>query len=508
MPLRDIINKLSIKSWVMLGAAVAGGLIFITLLFQIASKPSYTTLLSGVNPSQTGKMTAELSTAGIPYQLQNGGTALAVPTGDVAQARISLAGADLLTPSQNDSSIFTSPSLGESDQQQTIQYQVELEQQLADTIDQVQGVQGAQVELALPSPDNAVFSGASQQPSAAVLLSGGSSLDSGAIHGIAQLVASSVQGLELSKVTITSDTGELLWPNGSSGTGGSVALQSAESSFDQQQEAQLSGMLASTVGPGLATVVVDAQLNDNQVTEQQLTYGKTSIPLTSDTQTEKLTNKGSTSTTTVANGQTAGGNSNYADKTNNTSYGVDKNVIQTTYAPGSVISDNVSVLVSKKVAASEIPTIKSAVETAAGITPAMVKAGTGNVVVSPIKFTAPSTPATATPTSSASPSSGIMGEAEDGIAAIGGLIFVFFMTRVLRRREREPLATRQATWVRELDAPRSLVELEDEASPTEPMRVKRLRPAATPPAKLQVEDLVEHEPDRVASQVREWMSED
>jgi len=101
-----------------------------------------------------------------------------------------------------------------------------------------------------------------------------------------------------------------------------------------------------------------------------------------------------------------------------------------------------------------------------------------------------------------------MGEAEDGIAAIGGLIFVFFMTRVLRRREREPLATRQATWVRELDAPRSLVELEDEASPTEPMRVKRLRPAATPPAKLQVEDLVEHEPDRVASQVREWMSED
>lgn len=507
MPLRDIINKLSIKSWVMLAAAVVGGLVFITLLFQIASKPSYTTLLSGVNPTQTGKMTAELSTAGIPYQLQNGGTALAVPASDVAQARISLAGADLLTPSQNDASLFSPGSLGESDQQQQVQYQVALEQQLADTIDQVQGVQGAQVELALPDPNSAVFSGASQQPSAAVLLSGGSSLDAGAVHGIAQLVASSVQGLELSKVTITSDTGELLWPNGSSGTGGSLALQGAESSFDQQQEAQLSGMLASTVGAGLATVVVDAQLNDNQVTEQQLTYGKTSIPLSTNTQSEKLTNKGGSNTTTVANGQTAGGNSNYTNSTNNSSFGVDKNVIQTTVAPGSVISDNVSVLVSKKVSASEIPTIKNAVETAAGITPAMIKAGTGNVVVSPIKFTAPAATATGTPTS-ASPSSGMMGEAEDGIAVIGGLIFIFFMTRVLRRREREPLATRQATWLRELDAPRSLLELEDASSPTEPMRVKRLRPAMAAPAKLQVEDLVEHEPDRVASQVREWMAED
>ena len=102
----------------------------------------------------------------------------------------------------------------------------------------------------------------------------------------------------------------------------------------------------------------------------------------------------------------------------------------------------------------------------------------------------------------------MMGMAEDALAVIGGLVFLFLMTRMLRRREREPLAARQATWLRELDSPRSLVELEDESGPTEPVRIKRLRPAAAAPAKLQVEDLVEHEPDRVASQVREWMAED
>jgi flagellar M-ring protein FliF len=389
-----------------------------------------------------------------------------------------------------------------------VQYQVDLEQQLADTIDQVQGVDGAQVELALPNPNNEVFSGASQKPSAAVLLSGGSDLDPGSIHGIAQLVASSVQGLDIDKVTITSDTGELLWPNGSAG-GASLALESAESSFDQQQEAQLSNMLATTLGSGMATVVVDAQLNENKVSEQQLTYGKTGQPLSTNTQSEKLTNKGGSGGTTVANGQTASGNSNYTNKTDNSTFGVDKQVVSTQVAPGTVESDNVSVLVSSKVPKSEIPTIKSAVETAAGITPAMLSAGTGNVVVSPLKFAKqPTASTTATSTSSSPASGGMIGMAEDAIAVIGGIIFLLLMSRALRRREREPLATRQATWLRELDSPRSLIELEDESAPTEPMRVKRLRPAASAPAKLQVEDLVQHEPDRVASQVREWMAED
>jgi flagellar M-ring protein FliF len=507
MPLRDIINKLSIKSWIMLALAVGGGLIFVTMLFQVASQPSYTTLQTGIDPSQTGKMTAALATAGVPYQLQNGGTALAVPASDVAQARVTLASDNLLSSTQSAASIFGSgSSLGESDQQQQVQYQVDLEQQLADTIDQVQGVQGAQVELALPNPNNEVFTGASQQPSAAVLLSGGSSLDPGAIRGIAQLVASSVQGLSLSKVTITSDTGELLWPDGSSG--GSTALQSAESSFDQQQEAQISGMLASTIGPGLATVVADAQLNENQVSQQQLTYGKTSILLSTNTQSETLTNKGGSGGTAVAGGQTAGGNSNYSNKTNNSSFGVDKTVVNETIAPGAVLSDDISVLVSKTVPSGEIAQLKTAVETAAGITPTMISKGTGQVVVTPIKFTKSPTATTATTATTTSGSSGMMGEAEDGIAVIGGLIFLFLMSRVLRRREHEPLSMRQATWLRELDSPRSLIELEDEASPTEPMRIKRLRPATSAPAKLQVEDLVEHEPDRVASQVREWMAED
>ncbi|MGA2470938.1 MAG: flagellar basal-body MS-ring/collar protein FliF [Solirubrobacteraceae bacterium] len=508
MQLRDILAKLSFKSWAVIGIAVVGGLVFITLLFQVASTPSYTTAFAGLDPAQTGKMTAELATEGIPYQLQNGGTALAVPAGDVSQARVALASAGLISPSQADAGLFTKSTLGESDSQEQVQYQVALEQQLADTIDQVQGVSSAQVLLTLPNPNTEVFSDTTQQAQAAVLLTGGNSLDPSAIRGIAELVASSVQGLSASKVAITSDTGELLWPNGSAdGGGGGLALEDAESNYDQQQEAQVSGMLASTLGEGKATVVVNAQLNDDQTTTDSLTYTGKPVPTQTSTQSETLANKGGNSATgtPVAGGQTATGNSNYKDTTTQATNDVDKTVTQTTTAPGTVKSENVSVLVSTTVPSAEIPKIRTAVEAATGITPAAITAGTDNLQVNQVSFAKP--PATATPTA-ASPSTGMMSEAKDGILGIGALLFLFFITRGLRKRESEPLANRQATWLRELDYPRSLVELEDENRPVEPLRVKRLRPAHASPAKVQVEDLVEHEPDRVASQVREWMAED
>jgi flagellar M-ring protein FliF len=513
MALRDVLSKVSIRSWAIIAVAAIGGTLFLTFLFQFASKPSYSTLLAGLNPTQTGKMTNELVSQGIPYQLQSDGTALAVPASDTSRARIALAGSDLLSQSSGDNSLFTSGQLGESNSQEQVQYQIALEQQLSDTIDQVQGVNGSQVELALPNPDDAVFADSSSQASAAVLLSGGSDLDSGAIRGIAQLVASSVQGLSLNKVTITSDTGEELWPNGASGGGdGSLALEDAEANYDQQQQGQINAMLANTLGVGMATVVVNATLNENQSTTNALTYGttgKSGIPLSSTTDAEKLTSKGGSGTgatiPTTTGVTTGSGTSNYSNKTSNSTFGVNKTITTTKTAPGELTGESVSVLVSNKVPAAEMPSIQSAVQAAAGISPANLKTGTDALVVKQVKF--PTTTTTG-PAAAAAPASGMMGMVKEALVGIGAIVFLFLITRMLRRRESEPLALRQATWLRELDSPRSLIELEDEAGSAEPVRVKRLRPAKSSTAKVQIEDLVEHEPDRVASQVREWMAED
>ena len=75
MPIRQFITKLSPKGWAMVGGAAAAAIVFLCLIMNFASEPSYTTLLTGLDPAQTGKITANPDAKGIGYQIQNGGTA-------------------------------------------------------------------------------------------------------------------------------------------------------------------------------------------------------------------------------------------------------------------------------------------------------------------------------------------------------------------------------------------------------------------------------------------------
>src|SRR5918997_6107346 len=86
-----VLQAMSMRGRLALGASVLGVLVVFFLLFRVATQPSYATLVSGLDPAQTGKVTTALDAQGIPYELQNNGTALAVEKGATAQARIALA---------------------------------------------------------------------------------------------------------------------------------------------------------------------------------------------------------------------------------------------------------------------------------------------------------------------------------------------------------------------------------------------------------------------------------
>jgi len=223
------------------------------------------------------------------------------------------------------------------------------------------------------------------------------------------------------------------------------------------------------------------------------------VPLTQQTQTESLkggspTASGTTGTIPAYAASTGSSNSNYSNKTANTTYGVDKTVTHSVIAPGAVNNQTVSVLVDKSVPASAIPAIKNAVAGAVGLNP---KRG-DTLSVEQIAFAKPA--AAPAPASSTK----MIGYAKYALIGLGALMFLFFMRRSIRRREKETF-TGQPTWLRELETPRPLAALvSGDESPTE---VKRLRSPVNVP-KRQVEELVERDPDRVAQQVRAWMSED
>src|SRR4051794_38814794 len=147
---RNVIANMTPKGRLIAGGSAVAILLLAFFMMRIAGKPSYSTVLAGIDPAQTGKITAALDAKGIKYEIQNNGTALAVDKSQLAQARIALASKGLPNSAQPGYELLDKQKLGASDFQQQVNYQRALEGELAQTVSQVDGVGGASVQLVLP----------------------------------------------------------------------------------------------------------------------------------------------------------------------------------------------------------------------------------------------------------------------------------------------------------------------------------------------------------------------
>ena len=497
-----LLQNMPMRSRLMLGASVVGVLIVAFFLFSLASKPSFSMVATGLDPAKTGKMTAALDASGVAYELRNNGTALAVEKSQTAQAQIALADAGLSTSGTGGGEAweqFDNAKLGASNFQQQVAYQRALEAQIAATIGQVEGVSGAQVQLTLP--DDQLFADEAQPATAAVLLSGDStSMESGAVQGIANLVASSVEGLKTDNVTITDGAGQMLWPTGDGvGSGGAMSKTAAEARYAAQLESKINGMLMRTLGPDKAQVQVNPTLNVDKTSIEELEYAKRGTPTEITEEAETLEGQGgggggaagmATNVPGYAGaGGGAGGESNYDNEASSQKLLVGKTVTRREVAPGTVESLDVALVVDKSVPRADLAGIRDTVASAAGIDDAR------GDTLSLTQLAFAEVPEAAKPLM---PADGILGYAKYALLGLASLLFLFFITRHLRRRENEELVS--PTWLRQLDAPTPIAQLAAADAPT--------LVAAGNPSRKQVDDVVKKEPERVATALRTWMNED
>jgi flagellar M-ring protein FliF len=497
------LTAMSTRGKIVLAASGLAILFVAFLLFRVASAPSYTTLQAGIDPAKTGKISAALDQAGVSYKLESNGTAVAVVSGQESKARVALAGQGLAAGgSQPGYELLDKQKLGASTFQQQVAYQRALEGQISQTIGQIDGISGAQVQLTLPKDD--LFADEKQPATAAVLLTADSAtLDPAAVRGIASLVASSVQDLKPSNVTITDASGSMLWPqgDGTDSASGASSKPAAEARYSSAMQATLGALIARTVGSDKAQVQVHADLDVDKATEEQLTYAKKGTPLQSNVETETLKGTGSSSSkagananlpTYAQNAASGGGNSNYKRKTDKTTYGVDKKVTKRTIAPGAVNRLDVALLVDKTVPKDQAAALKSAVAAAAGIDAKRGDTITQSVVSFAKPKAAPGPAGLPVPPAFMAP----LKYAGIGLASV---LFLFFVTRALRKREQEAIP--MPTWLSEIEGPRPLAELERSTTST---------PAAigAESGGSQVDSLVRDQPERVAQQLRAWISED
>lgn len=504
----SVFQSMPTKGKVILGASLLAGLILMFILFRLATAPSYVTVVSGVEPADTAKATAALDEAGITYQLENNGTAVSVVSDSEAQAKVALAssGVSGAGGSKPGFELLDEQKLGASDFQQKVNYQRALEGEISKNIQSINGISSATVQLSLP--EDKLFADETKPATASVLLgTPANGLDPQQVRGVASLVAGSVEGLKDENVTITTTTGELIWPLGeggqAGGTGGSTTKIAAENRYASQLEADLNQLLIRTLGADKAYVEARPTLNVDEISRDELKWGTRGTALARKNETEEYEGEGEAGAAAGARANidgaaatTNGGNAQYNREATEEEFGVDKTVERTKVAPGAVEKLDVALVLDASLDEATVSEVEAAVSSAAGID----QQRGDTLAVSQVKFAAP--PKAEAPKAPV-PEQAMSAAKWVGLG-IAAALFLFFVTRALRKRENEALG--DARWLTEIDEPRPLAALTagGDEQPTQSMPDQ---PSASA-ARQQVGEMVDKEPEKVAQQLRAWMSEE
>lgn len=255
-------------------ALVGGGALLVAafMIFSWVGRPTYVPLFTNLSSADASAIVEELDAAGTPYELGTDGSTVLVPA-DVRDAtRIAVAGEGLPASSESGYSLLDEQGLSPSEFQEETTYKRAMEGELAAAVKSVDGVQSATVLLALPEKE--VFSDEQEPPTASVLVrtSPGATLAPAKVQAIVHLVASSVEGLDPAKVTVTDAAGQVLTTD-VDGTGGVASnRQQLEQDYIDGVTARVRSLLDTAVGPGNATVAVSTSLDFDETTTRSRVY--------------------------------------------------------------------------------------------------------------------------------------------------------------------------------------------------------------------------------------------
>jgi flagellar M-ring protein FliF len=367
---------------------VAGAMFMFT---KWSSNPNYAPLFSNLSAKDAGDITNSLSSMKVPYKLTDGGATVEVPQAQLYKTRVDLSAKGL--PANSDGyALLDKAGITTSDFTQHVDYQRAVQTQLANTIEAINGVRGATVNLALPT-DDAFVGDTSEKASAAVQVdTGGVQMAPEQVQAIVHLVSASVKDLSPSDITVSDTMGHLLYSAGQAGSFTSSQNMSQTLAYEDGVRQDVTQQLAAVLGPGAASVAVNANLDFSPGT----TESTTNVPVldangnpipgsTSKNDTKLVEPAGSTNGSTngllgnpsnsaiSGTGTTGtGGNGaeNYSQTNDQSQNVVNQTKTTSTNPPFTVKALSVSVALDQnKVGAGQVPGLRNLIGAATGINP-------------------------------------------------------------------------------------------------------------------------------------------
>jgi flagellar M-ring protein FliF len=277
---------------------------FFAFLIMRASSPQMAPLYSDLSFEDSSAIVSELQSQNIPYELRSEGASILVARDQITATRMALAQNGLPQRGQVGYEIFDEQNtLGATSFVQNINNLRALEGELARTITSLARIKSARVHLVLPERE--LFRRERKDPTASIVLSVRGELSNGEIRAIQHLVASAVEGMTPTRVSIVDGAGRLL-ASGGGDEDSIIASDVAERTLgiENRLRDRVEQLLTNIVGAGRARVQVSAALDMNRLTRTSETFDPESQVVRS-TQIREIessaTGPGNTGEVTVAN---------------------------------------------------------------------------------------------------------------------------------------------------------------------------------------------------------------
>lgn len=396
--LQGAFQDLPIAHKATIGASVAVVALAGFLFFNWISSPSYSLLVSDITDSELSEITLELDARAIPYQVEAAGDRVMVPRGDLSTAKAALAAAGIDTSADGAGrqgfELLDNQGLAISTSLERINFQRALEGELARTLRGMDRVNEATVHLVLP---DATLFGDPSNAEASVIIDVPVDFSLAETDAVSNLVAGAVENLSGENVTIIDIQGRTLQAPASaqdaSAIGGRNVLRTLD--FEKRLEGDITRLLLSAGAGDRASVMVRAQLSYDEVAERTESFTQdTQIPIREQVVNETFTGPGTAAPGGVAGvdgdaGVDAGATESaidYEKLENTTEYGVDSVVTNIVRAPGEIESLHVGIVVDDGTltgaTVADATTLSELVAASVGLQPARGD----TLVVTPVPF--------------------------------------------------------------------------------------------------------------------------
>lgn len=492
-------GKLSRPMQLGVGVFVLG--VFLSLvLLGLFSRTEYQVLFSSLGVEDAGAVVSALQERGTPYKLTDGGSTVWVPEEDVFESRIALATSGVPTGGVVGFEIFNTTRLGETEADRQLRYQWALQGELTRTIRQINEVADARIHIVLPR--RSLFVQESQSATASVLLqlNPGAQLTAGQVRAIANLVATSVEGLTPENVTIVDSRGTVLNSPSMMELGGNVSDRfEMQWLYEQQLENSVVAMLERIYGFGNVVARINAVLDFAHLEQ----YNETFSPINRGeglVRSSQSAEESYSGTSTGAGGvpgvdsnvpgyvflEEEGGTTEWQRSEDITNYELNRTETWTTTPPGQVTNLAVSVWINGDLTPTQLASIEESVIRATGL-----RTDRGdNVYVASVPF-------------EVSPFVGDLPTLEVStgvplywVIALGILLLLALLFVVFRKKSPVP---------EEVPVAASLDIVVDDELPERALTPEE-RERQT--MRKQIEKLAEEKPEDVASLMRTWLVDD